>query len=136
VGQRWTRLRKNVTFFLFFVPCPWTFLLWTWQPSEIQLENITITFGRRINLKYSKMGLSQQSLGRPQLYCTLLPSPAPFAFDAPYTEPVSVNFLRRPGIDSQPVGPVRLVRQPYLTYRPARLHRLAESIPWNRFLGS
>jgi hypothetical protein len=23
-----------------------------------------------------------------------------------------------------------------LTYWPARLHRLAESIPWNRFLGS
>jgi hypothetical protein len=33
----------------------------------------------------------------------------------------------------QPGGPVR---QPYLTHRPARLHRLAESIPWNRFLGS
>jgi hypothetical protein len=26
------------------------------------------------------------------------------------------------------------VRQPYLTYQPARLHRLAESISWNRFL--
>jgi hypothetical protein len=35
------------------------------------------------------------------------------------------------GIDSQPGGPVR---QPYLTYRPARLHRLAESIPWNPIL--
>jgi hypothetical protein len=23
-----------------------------------------------------------------------------------------------------------------LSYRPARLHRLAELIPWNRFLGS
>jgi hypothetical protein len=23
-----------------------------------------------------------------------------------------------------------------LSYRPARLHRLAEIIPWNRFLGS
>jgi hypothetical protein len=23
-----------------------------------------------------------------------------------------------------------------LSYRPARLHRLTESIPWNRFLGS
>ncbi len=33
----------------------------------------------------------------------------------------------------QPGGPVR---QPILTYRPARLHRLAEPIPWNRFLGS
>jgi hypothetical protein len=34
-------------------------------------------------------------------------------------------LLRGPGIDSQPGGPVQ---QPYLTYRPARLHRLAESI--------
>ena len=48
-------------------------------------------------------------------------------------EPEFVNLLRSPGIDSQPDGPVR---QPYLTYRPARLHRLAESFPLNRFLGS
>jgi hypothetical protein len=41
--------------------------------------------------------------------------------------------LRCSGIDSQPGGPVR---QPYLTHRPARLHRLAESIPWIRFLRS
>jgi hypothetical protein len=41
-------------------------------------------------------------------------------------EPVFVELLRSPRIDSQPGGPVR---QPYLTYRPARLHRLAESIP-------
>jgi hypothetical protein len=38
-----------------------------------------------------------------------------------------------PGINSQSGGPVR---QAYLTYRPARLLRMAESIPWNRFLGS
>jgi hypothetical protein len=44
-----------------------------------------------------------------------------------------LNHLRSPGIDFQPGGPVR---QPYLTYRFARLHRLAESIPWNWFLGS
>jgi hypothetical protein len=37
------------------------------------------------------------------------------------------------GINSQPGGPVR---QPYLLYQLARLHRLAESIPQNRFLGS
>ncbi len=46
------------------------------------------------------------------------------------TKPVFVNFLRSPGIDSQPGVPVR---QPYLMYRPARQ---AESVPWNRFLGS
>ncbi len=39
------------------------------------------------------------------------------------------NLLRSPGIDSQPCGPVR---QPYLTYRPARLHTGCR----NRFLGS
>jgi hypothetical protein len=41
--------------------------------------------------------------------------------------------LRSPGIDSQPGGPVR---QPYSSYWPAELHRLAESISRNRFLGS
>ena len=49
------------------------------------------------------------------------------------SEPVFVNLLRSPGIHSQPTGPVR---QPYLSYRPARLQRLPESIPRNRFLGS
>ncbi len=44
-----------------------------------------------------------------------------------------VNLLLSLGIDSQPGGPVR---QPDLTCRPTRLHRLAELIPWNRFLGS
>ena len=48
------------------------------------------------------------------------------------SEPDFVKLLKSPGIDSKPVGPVR---QPYMTYWPARLHRLAELIPWNRFLG-
>jgi hypothetical protein len=48
-------------------------------------------------------------------------------------EPEFVNLLRSPGIEFQPGGPVQ---QPYLTYRLTRLHRLAESNPWNRFLGS
>jgi hypothetical protein len=48
-------------------------------------------------------------------------------------EPVFVDLLRRPGIDSQPGGPVR---QPYFSSLLARLHRLAKSIPRNRFLGS
>jgi hypothetical protein len=30
-------------------------------------------------------------------------------------------------MDSQPDGPAR---KPYLTYRPTRLHRVAESISW------
>ncbi len=41
--------------------------------------------------------------------------------------------FKEPGIDSQPGGPVR---QPYLLYRLARLQKLAESIPRNRFLDS
>ncbi len=49
------------------------------------------------------------------------------------TEPVFANLLRSPRIDSQTGG---MVRQPYLLYRPARLHRLAKSIPRNRFPGS
>jgi hypothetical protein len=49
------------------------------------------------------------------------------------SEPIFVNLLRSPGIDSQPSGPER---QPYWTYRPGKLQRLAESIPWNRFLDS
>ena len=48
-------------------------------------------------------------------------------------EPVFVDLLRSPEIDSQPG---RLVRQPFLAYRPARLHRLVKSIPRIRFLGS
>ncbi len=50
-----------------------------------------------------------------------------------HPEPKFLNLLKSPEIDSQPGGPVR---HPYLTYRTARLHRLAESIPWNRYLGS
>jgi hypothetical protein len=40
------------------------------------------------------------------------------------SEPEFVNFSRSPGIDSQPGGPVR---QRYLTFLPAKLHRLAGS---------
>ncbi len=50
-----------------------------------------------------------------------------------YSEPVFVNLLRSSGIDSQRGGPVR---PPYLLYRPARLHRLAESNPRNWFFVS
>jgi hypothetical protein len=50
-----------------------------------------------------------------------------------HPESVFVNILRSPGIDSQLGGQVE---QPYLSYRSARLPRLAESIPRNRFLSS
>jgi hypothetical protein len=49
------------------------------------------------------------------------------------SEPVFVDLLRSPGIDSQHGRPGR---QPYLSYRPARLHRLAEPVHQNQFLGS
>ena len=42
-----------------------------------------------------------------------------------YPEPVFANLLKSSGIDFQLGGQIRLH---YLTYRPARLHRLAESI--------
>jgi hypothetical protein len=41
--------------------------------------------------------------------------------------------FKEPRIDFQPDGSVR---QPYFLYRSARLHRIAESTPRNRFLGS
>jgi hypothetical protein len=47
------------------------------------------------------------------------------------SQPEFVNLLRRPGINSQPGGPIR---QPWLTYQAAGLHRPAEVIPWNRLL--
>jgi hypothetical protein len=48
-------------------------------------------------------------------------------------EPVFVNLLGSPGIDSPTDGPVR---QPYLSYRLAMLHRQVESNPRNRFMVS
>ncbi len=50
-----------------------------------------------------------------------------------HSEPVFVYLFRSPGIDSQPGGPVR---QPYLLYRPAKLHRPTDSISRNQFPGS
>ncbi len=44
------------------------------------------------------------------------------------SDPVFVNLLKSPGIDSQSGGPVR---QPFLSYRPARLYIGW----WNRLLG-
>jgi hypothetical protein len=49
------------------------------------------------------------------------------------SELVFVDLLWSPRIDSQAGVPVR---QPYLSYRPDKLHRLAKPIPRNRFLGS
>ncbi len=54
-----------------------------------------------------------------------------FVSCAEHAEPVFIDPLRSPEIDSQPGG-----RQPYMLYWPARQHRLAASIPRNRFLGS
>jgi hypothetical protein len=51
-----------------------------------------------------------------------------FAFMNSASEPVFVDRLWSPGIDSQHGGPVR---QPYFSYRPAMLHKLAELIPRN-----
>jgi hypothetical protein len=45
------------------------------------------------------------------------------------------HSLSRAGIFKQSMGARNQVGIG-LSYRPARLHRLAEFIPWNRFLGS
>jgi hypothetical protein len=50
-----------------------------------------------------------------------------------WPEPEFVNLLRSPRINYQPDGPVQ---QPYFSYRPAMLQRLAELKPRNRFLVS
>jgi hypothetical protein len=47
----------------------------------------------------------------------------------------SQYFLYRAGIFKQSMGARNRVGI-VLSYRPARLHRLAELIPWNRLLGS
>ncbi len=44
-----------------------------------------------------------------------------------WPELVFLTLLRRSGIGSQPDGPVQ---KPCLTYKHARLHKLAESVPW------
>jgi hypothetical protein len=49
-------------------------------------------------------------------------------------QPVFVNLLWSQGIDSQPARPCSASL--YLSYRPARLHKLVGSIPWNQFLYS
>ncbi len=56
----------------------------------------------------------------------LNPSPNSTELTIICPEPEFANLLKSPWIDSEPGGPVR---QPYLTYRPARLNRMAESIP-------
>ncbi len=64
----------------------------------------------------------------PLFFCMCLSNKSTWPFPLSltwYTEPVFVNLLRSPWIDSQPGGPVR---QPYLSYKPANLHRLEESI--------
>ncbi len=54
-------------------------------------------------------------------------SSAPSTFTNSCSEPVFVDHLRSPGIDSHPGGPVR---QPYFSY-------LVDGFDfWNRFLGS
>jgi hypothetical protein len=65
-----------------------------------------------------RAGIFKQSMGsRNQVGIGLLYRPARARIFKPFMEP---------GIHSQPGGPVR---QPYLLYWLARLHRLAESIP-------
>jgi hypothetical protein len=64
---------------------------------------------------------------RPVSLCSLAPQ-----FQTRFLEsiPRPIAELKFPTLAGGPV------RQPYLSYRSARLHRLPESIPWNQFLSS
>ncbi len=51
--------------------------------------------------------------------------------------PETTARICKPFIESRNRFPAwRASTSPYLSYRPARLHRLVRSIPWNQFLGS
>jgi hypothetical protein len=52
-----------------------------------------------------------------------------------HLSPILFTYLTRAGILEQFMGARKLV-EIGLSYRPARLHMPAESIPWNQFLGS
>ncbi len=70
-------------------------------------------------------GILKQSMGsRNRVGIGLSYRPARAHICRPFKEPRNWFWAWRAG-----------KRQPYLSYRPARLHRLAESIPRNRFLG-
>jgi hypothetical protein len=80
-----------------------------------------------------KRGVGESQFRRGDTYCGTLYKYVLFApLYQSKAEPVFVNLLRSPGIDSQPLGSVR---QPYLSYRPAWLQELhgriysPESIP-------
>ncbi len=70
--------------------------------------------------------LSQK--GRIQSWIRIRNDPTPGQKVPIRPEPVVVNLLRSPGIDSQPGVPER---QPYLTYRPARLHQTGGIDSWS-----
>jgi hypothetical protein len=93
-------------------------------PSLVEVRGSSL-LSKNNRLKTNRGGIFKQSMGtRNRVGIGLLYQPARAHICKPFKEP---------GIDSQPG---RLVRQPYLLYRLARLHRLAESIHRNRFLGS
>ncbi len=99
-----------------------------------QIRALSFTRGHLFVLEQTRitgcLSSSHPALCSLLCFSTIFPSDQSPNFKA--TEPEFVNLLRGSGKDFQPGGPVQ---QPYLTYRHARLHRLAESIPWKRFLG-
>jgi hypothetical protein len=92
-----------------------------------------MTFGRRAHRRASHYCIGKYELSVSITNSSLIS--ITFSSNIRYilAEPVFVDHLRSPGIDSHPGGPVR---QPYFSYRLAEPHRLAESISRNRFLGS
>jgi len=76
-------------------------------------------FNRKFRVWWGKKNIPEKFVGNCLTSSDVLFTLSIVAVSQP--EPVFVNLLRSPGIDSQPGGPVR---QPSLSYRPARLHRL------------
>ncbi len=102
----------------------------------VLLEKICKKISRRTYQKKKKMLVPLSVVNRSQRSCRVFSDLKPAVKRVKhlplhssliiFPEPVFVNLLRSPGFDSLRCG---LVRHPYLSYRPARLHRLAESIP-------
>ena len=89
--------------------------------------------------KESCLCVGLQNVCLAKMFWNSPPQPMEFIKEQPPARNLSVAVRRllhyRAGIFKESVG-TRNKGGIGLSYRPARLHRLAESIPWNRFLGS
>ncbi len=91
----------------------------TWQEADTYLRMKKYWWEVMIK-KVRFSNIEGRSSNQPATASSFIPL---FSLSQPETS--MFKLLGSPGIDSQPGGPLR---QPYLTYRPARLHMLAELI--------